>query len=740
MAPFARKLLSGNTWELESASESTGIGDFTCPACFQPTRFVRASASGTRGAYFAHKTANSECTFGTKNTEAAADDHVGDASFEVPRSSVHEMSPWHAEWQNIAAARICKEARGLGDSRPRDLADRDTGDIVELQHSHIDEECFAERNASAPNKILWIFDATGNKCWKYGDCVDAHGHQVSFCADGFRIALPTAPNVQVLFHCADGLLRKAVCDTPCLLKLPDAGDVHVRLLVDDLGPDVHTLLNSFFGWQYPLWEWPGFRTTPVLHVANGRVRVMSEEGRLFFDGVHRKLFGRIPTAKLTVFQGPPGAGKTTLLKQTLTTWAYRNPTPRVLVVTFNKNNADVLRREIGSQSVDVSTMDGLCAKPAGTAVDFDATCSDYTVLNRYCAAEVDRKKGQFAMVNKLKHGGGQGCAGLLTHRLKHPHAEFTLCAKHNKLGWDLEFDTYPLRDMIDHASTFASRRYLCDRDQLLRKRLSKYDVVIVDEMQDLLSAQEQRLLGQASCPIVLIGDVNQAINAFANKFDGDGCAENACSMAQEQGAELPPSIEMYGTHRLDRRTAQFLEAKTRVRMHSFRDESERCTVRWKTAIQHETHTLVLCRKNESVIQTATASKGMRIVGGADLKKKLQAARRSTDEKPFSKYARGLSETAFQRICKLLEDRSIDLEDLASRCNVSAASTVHQCKGFECDHVTLHEDLLECSEAAVLYVAMTRHRKSLTVITGRGDGQEFPKRRRVDAFEDGGGPF
>jgi superfamily I DNA/RNA helicase len=207
-------------------------------------------------------------------------------------------------------------------------------------------------------------------------------------------------------------------------------------------------------------------------------------------------------------------------------------------------------------------------------------------------------------------------------------------------------------------------------------------------------------------------------------------------MAQEQGAELPPSIELYGTHRLDRRTAQFLEAKTRVRMHSFRDESERCTVRWKTAIQHETHTLVLCRKNESVIQTATQSEGMRIVGGADLKKKLQAVRSSTDEKPFSKYAQALSATEFQRICKLLEDRSIELEDLASPCDVSAVSTVHQCKGFEYDHVTLHEDLLQCNEPPVLYVAMTRHRKSLTVITGCGDGQEFAKRRRLDAPEDG----
>lgn len=344
------------------------------------------------------------------------------------------------------------------------------------------------------------------------------------------------------------------------------------------------------------------------------------------------------------------------------------------------------------------------------------------------------------MTNKLKHGGGEGCAGLLTHRLKHPRAEFALCAKHRKLGWDLEFDTYPLCDMIDHASTFASRRYLCDRDQLLRKGLSKYDVVIVDEMQDLLSAQEQRLLGQAPCPVVLIGDVNQAINAFANRFDGDGCTDNACSMAQEQELELPPSIELYGTHRLDRRTVLFLEAKTRVRMHSFRNESECCTVRWTPAMKHETHTLVLCRKNESIIQTATESKGMCIVGGAKLKGKLQAARRSTDKKPFSKYAQALSDTEFQRICTLLEDRSVNLEDLASHCDVSAVSTVHQCKGFEYDHVTLHEDLLECNEAAVLYVAMTRHRKSLTVITGRGDGQEFAKRRRLDVFEDGDDPF
>lgn len=712
------------------ASDTSGQGEFKCPECFRSTRFVRASACGTKSAYFAHKDAAPLCKFGTSDVTSSSDDATSDVLENESQNATHRaMSPWHTQWQNSAKSDICREEMDVGeDRRPRDLAHRETGDIVELQHSFITECDFVARNASAPSTILWIFDATGKRFWNYGDCTDKLGRSVSFCEDGFRVALPTSENVIVLFHCADGLLRKVVCDAHCLLDLPDDGRVHVRLLCNELPPNVRTMLDRFFDDRWPLSEWPGSRVekSSTLHVASGCVKVISEEGRLFFDGVHRALFGCVPTAPLTVFQGPPGAGKTTLLKQTICKWKYINPRPKVLVVTFNRNNAQVLKQEICANNVDVKTFDSLCFIPF-KGRKFDTISSDESLLNTHFAEEVDRKrKGRWALKNKLKHGGGAGCFGIVSHRLKHPNAQFSLCANHKKLtqtshlvDWTAAFGSFPLCKVIEDASTYQSRRYLCDTGDLLRQPLSNYDVIIVDEMQDLLSAQEQRLLRQASCPIVLIGDVNQKINDFTNKFNNKGCCTQSptkCCMEEEKGLDLPASIEMYGTHRLDRFTANFLEDRTGVRMCSYRDESERSSVKWKATMQFPENSLVLCRKRESVIQMATQTDGMKIVAGRNIVKDLKRLKWDTnDETPFATYVRGLTDKEYVRVTKLLEDGAIELGEFASRTDISAASTVHQCKGFECDHVALHEELLECDERAILYVAMTRHRKSLTIL-------------------------
>ncbi len=712
---------------LVEAKRSVGIGHFVCPKCRSPTVFCKASANGKRAAYFRHKHEAQECDFGVNSNDAPEDGVCEPAPYDT-----REMSPWHAEWQNLATADVHKEARGVGeDGRPRDLADYETGDIVELQHSHIADDAFAARNGSAPRFIVWIFDATGTRLWNYGDCTDTRGDGVSFCEDGFRIALPTSENVIVLFHCADGSLRTTACDTPCQLDLPNDGKVYVRLLKEEIPLNARAVLDRFFGSRWPLQEWTGHTVAKngVRDVTNGHVKVISEEGRLFFDGIHRRLFTRFPTAPLTVFQGPPGAGKTTLLKRAICTWAYKRPCPHVLVVTFNKANQEVLEREINSRTVKVKTLDSLCALPIfykkGARAEFDPVCTDRSLLQRYFPGEASN--GKYGLINKMKHNGGAGCADVMRHQLQHPRADFVLCSQHKKLTmasrkmeWTAGLDTFPLCDMVENASTFASRRYVCDRDELLREPLSKYDVVIVDEMQDLLSAQEQRLIRQAPCPVVLIGDNDQRINDFKNVFNHRGCAANSeCCMPEEREPELPLCIEFYGTHRLDAHTTAFLEDMMHVRMHSYRDESERSSVRWQVKMQVPGNSLLLCRQNRSVIETAMKTDGMKVVGGDKLKNELKAKRwDKSDETPFAKYAQRLSDKELDRVSQFLVDNSISLPDFSLRTDISVASTVHQCKGFECDHVAVHDELLNCEEEekAILYVALTRHRKSLTILT------------------------
>ena len=62
--------------------------------------------------------------------------------------------------------------------------------------------------------------------------------------------------------------------------------------------------------------------------------------------------------------------------------------------------------------------------------------------------------------------------------------------------WDAGFATYPMQRIVQGCKTHAACRYVCDRRRSLRAKLDAYDIILVDEMQDLISAQEQHLLFQ----------------------------------------------------------------------------------------------------------------------------------------------------------------------------------------------------------------------------------------------------
>jgi len=191
-------------------------------------------------------------------------------------------------------------------------------------------------------------------------------------------------------------------------------------------------------------------------------------------------------------------------------------------------------------------------------------------------------------------------------------------------------------------------------------------------------------------------------------------------------------IEWYHTYRLDLLSVQWLEDMTGKRMQSARGPHEEgCIALSPVLLRHE-HTLIICRKNESVITEAihrALSATVRVVGGARISEMLQTDGKDAHNKSaLSQLALHLKgDQTFSGAVQMLADSDISLKELSTG-KFMALGTVHQLKGFEYDHVAIHADVFEaatkerqspeqtdCTERNCLFVALSRHRKSLTVL-------------------------
>jgi len=417
---------------------------------------------------------------------------------------------------------------------------------------------------------------------------------------------------------------------------------------------------------------------------------------------------RFPTVSRTFVHAPPGAGKTTAIIEMMKHWQAR-----ALVITFNKSNQETMEQRIKAAclpNADAKTLDSLCIKACGRPKLMK--WSDWELCRAFWP---ESAKAKFCGV-----GAGRRSSDIINFRFRHPRATVTICKTHRQLAakgtdWDAGFASYPMQTIARTCQTFAASRYVCDQKQSLRATLDSYDIILVDEVQDLLSAQELRLLFQTSRPVVMVGDPMQAINNFR---DDPPCTE--CALVQEPTPPLPRAIEWYGTWRLDGFTVRFIEERFQRSMFSYRTCSDNAEVYWKNELVYE-NTLVLCRYNESVVEAAKRFPDARVVSGDTLASRLSAA--SNDDSmvtPMAKYAQVLKlEGMLSTVCDLLRERSIRLSDVKG---VPAISTVHQAKGFEYDHCAVHSDLLSPkteNERNVSFVAFTRHRKSLVVLENNG---------------------
>ena len=673
------------------ASSASYDTEFLCCSCAQPLVFVRSSNRSE--AHFRHRETNDNC----ENSALTQDMKTVDSP-----AAKRPMTEWHTAWQKLGEA-VCPgrcEVYGIGDDirRPRDLGAKDANAMVEIQHSPMSSEEYDGRNAGV-NCATWIFDATSESIEKY------KFGEIWFCEDRYRKRYKTDNKCRVLFHCADGNLYQSECDDAVDIEV-DQERRYVRIL-KAMDADARDAVNAFFGDVWPLKDWNGAPDFQPASPIQSPIRVLSEAGRREVDAHHRHYMYRFPTAPRTVVSAPPGAGKTTAIIEMMRRWQKR-----ALVITFNKATQETMQqriREAGLTTMaDARTIDSLCCEASSPSL---MKWTDWELCNEFWPKSALTKFG--------KYGGGRRASNIIDFRFRHPRASVSICKQHRRLAvkgsdWDAGFATYPMQRIVQGCKTHAACRYVCDQRRSLRPKLDAYDVILVDEMQDLISAQEQRLLFQTCKPVVLVGDLMQAIN---NYRDDPPCTE--CTLEREDAPSLPCAIEWYGTWRLDGFTARFIEERFGRRMYSYRACDETAEVYWKDELVYE-KTLVMCRYNKHVIETAIHCPSMRIVSGESLADRLRNASKDTSMlTPMAKYAQELDANGnLNEVCEMLRDRSIKLADVK---DTAAVTTVHQAKGFEYDHCAVHSDLLSPEnedERNISFVAFTRHKKSLVVMDDR----------------------
>jgi len=680
-----------------------------CIRCHRPVQHT-VDATGQVPPYFSHVDTTAVCQNEWSRETTGATSTVSTEALDVVSGVAIHPEQWKVAWKKMI----------------KDVFHR--GSVVEY---HIQDDPFVE---IAEHRFC-IINATDAKLFAYTD-FSLEGRCVFFCQDGL---FQVPQHRRVLLHCCDGHIRELCTASPVRVRTSDGNDlcVYIARELHRTHPCYQDAQGMQQSWASDEGENTRVNAVSIAHA----VQVMSQNGRDTIDRIHRERFTRFPVDKLRIYNAPPGAGKTTAIKNAVKTWRYK----KVLVVVYNKSNQESLMEEMKeSFNCSVKTLDALCMAATtkkfggdGEDDDFDGDDSDKTFIRRHFP--------KWNIKDKIRHGGGMMSSKIVSHRLTHPKAPCTICKKHRRLsmvtssdsdknGWDASFTSFPLHTVIKNITTYASRRYICDRDNKLVSIFRKYDVVIVDEMQDLSSAQEMRLLLQAECPVVMVGDFNQTIHDFRHTVSPNTCDQNnRCVLPAEPMQVLPSAVvEWYHTYRLDHLSVQWLEDMTGRRMHSARSPLETGCIVWSPLLLRHENTLIICRKNESVIAEAikrALSAKVRVVGGARIAEMLQAAGNDANNKGgLSQLAQRLkNNSTFSGAVQMLADSDIALKELSAG-GCMALGTVHQLKGFEYDHVAVHADVFEAAakerlslqhcdhtERNCLFVALSRHRKSLTVL-------------------------
>jgi len=170
----------------------------------------------------------------------------------------------------------------------------------------------------------------------------------------------------------------------------------------------------------------------------------------------------------------------------------------------------------------------------------------------------------------------------------------------------------------------------------------------------------------------------------------------------------------------------FLEDISGVTMVSKRTENS--VIRWQNKVT-EPNTLVMARTNETVVRIAIQYQktNLRVMAGARIASMLKIASLSPAQQGLAKLAKTLKQDgSLANILKFLTERDIGIKDLKDT-PTFCVSTLHTLKGIEVDNTAVHMDIMQAaqketfaksidrSERCVAFVALSRHKKSLTIL-------------------------
>ena len=771
---------------------------YICSDCHLPVALVSPSSMRPPGegeAFFQHCTPNPTCLYTIRHAV-----HTGPGcAKKVPPKSPNPL--WVQAWQQL-----CRDHGQM----------KQDADIVLCDTTLLTHDVVQTPSALQLGATIAIYDATMVPVYEYYGFL-YQNTRLFFCTDEYGdSANPHHAPSTTLVHCSDNVLRQ-VCYAKSVQVRCEGRELQVRFLQnmgtgwpdnDDVAAQLAARLQLVFGTPCPQ---PSLATpTKAIVRVHRPLQVLSTQGRLFIDGVHRAAIEVFPTDKIRMYNCPPGSGKTTALKAAVKAW----PGKKILILVFNKSNQTALHYELRTRpGCVVLTLDALCAAampkrrkrldeeelppPATdssdsetdqthvdsptdeTHVDSPTNLPEESALADV-AADEDMEEGEeqqeendeehgnpcgddddddeadlfdpvfsdssfitaffpaWNLKEKLKHGGGSGSASMVQNRLLHPRSVPHICKFHQRLSlvdmsdtaapWAGSVGASPIKQIIDSACTFASRKFLCDRDLLLVSEFQKYDVIMVDEVQDCCIMLEQRLLKQAACPVILVGDYRQTINDFKYQINDSFCSKgDKCRFpAEAPMLEQLPTVEFYTTFRLCPLTTAFLEDHTALKTVSVRPNSG--TVHWQTKIIAP-DTLILCRMNENVIKIAIQYEAMdiRVLGGARIAAQLKTASSSGSVRGMGALAQQLARNGtLSSVAKMLADKEIDFAELQHG-GVLAVSTVHILKGFECANTAVHSDVFQNakaeeqsrsqdqSERNIMLVALSRHTNSMVLL-------------------------
>jgi len=365
-----------------------------------------------------------------------------------------------------------------------------------------------------------IFDATHVKIYEYTGFL-YNQKRLYFCIDEYLDKTPTG---STLWHTSDGQLLDSCCYDSKVTVLCDGMELTVRFLTP-LDKKTTAELDSRFGkTRWP----PSLGSKQRLVQVQHPLQVLSVDGRMFVDYVHRAAFEVMPTRPLTVYNACPGAGKSTAIKQVVRLWKNK----KILVVVFNKSNQEALQAELkGKKGCIVRTLDALIASVTkcrfeptyGNGGDdeeqerLQAECvetqenemesEDPSKMYDNCSSDMeedghqsenddmedvkeDLEDGEESLLDfdanfsdasfskscyenwhhseHMKYGGGGGAASLMQARLTHPKAKVSICKFHARLS--LRHDSDKATPWTGCHSTFPLKRIIDSQSSFAARR------------------------------------------------------------------------------------------------------------------------------------------------------------------------------------------------------------------------------------------------------------------------------